>query len=215
MEGLHTFGVLNFSSYLLGTIFIVLLPGPNSLYVLAQALSQNRARAWAAAAGIVLGDTVLMILAALGSASLMSYAPGVYAIVRWLGALYLGFIGLQLLLSAYQKLQAKTPATSRSWAVNTPALRTALTLSLTNPKAIAFFISFFTQFVDPSYSQPALSFLILGVVLQIVSIAYLSCLIILGQKIATGLSLRPAIYSAVLGGTGLLFIAFAGHWLIQ
>ncbi len=215
MEGLHTFGVLNFSSYLLGTIFIVLLPGPNSLYVLAQALSQNRARAWAAAAGIVLGDTVLMILAALGSASLMSYAPGVYAIVRWLGALYLGFIGLQLLLSAYQKLQAKTPATSRSWAVNTPALRTALTLSLTNPKAIAFFISFFTQFVDPSYSQPALSFLILGVALQIVSIAYLSCLIILGQKIATGLSQRPAIYSAVLGSTGLLFIAFAGHWLIQ
>lgn len=215
MEGLHTFGVLNFSSYLLGTIFIVLLPGPNSLYVLAQALSQDRARAWAAATGIVLGDTVLMILAALGSASLMSYAPGVYAIVRSLGALYLGFIGLQLLLSAYQKLQAKTPATSRSWAVNTPALRTALTLSLTNPKAIAFFISFFTQFVDPSYSQPALSFLILGVVLQIVSIAYLSCLIILGQKIATGLSQRPAIYSAVLGGTGLLFIAFAGHWLIQ
>jgi leucine efflux protein len=215
MEGLHTFGVLNFSSYLLGTIFIVLLPGPNSLYVLAQALSQDRSRAWAAAGGIVIGDSVLMILAALGSASLMSYAPNIYAIVRWLGALYLGFVGLQLMWHAYQKLKIKTAASTPSWAATTPALRTALTLSLTNPKAIAFFISFFTQFVDPNYPTPAVSFLILGLVLQIISIAYLSCLIILGQKIARGLSQRPAIYSALLASTGLLFIAFAGHWLIQ
>jgi leucine efflux protein len=115
---------------------------------------------------------------------------------------------------AYQKLKIKTASTP-SWAATTPALRTALTLSLTNPKAIAFFISFFTQFVDPSYPQPAVSFLILGLVLQIISIAYLSSLILLGQKIAKGLSQRPAIYSVVLASTGLLFIAFAGHWLFQ
>jgi leucine efflux protein len=56
--------------------------------------------------------------------------------------------------------------------------RIALTISLLNPKAILFFISFFIQFVDPAYETPSLSFAILGVVVQICSQIYLAALII-------------------------------------
>src|SRR3546814_6995300 len=58
----------------------------------------------------------------------------------------------------------------------------ALTISLLNPKAILFFLSFFIQFVDRSYPYPALSFVVLGLIAQIASFAYLSTLILRSEE---------------------------------
>lgn len=63
--------------------------------------------------------------------------------------------------------------------------KTALSISLLNPKAILFFLSFFVQFVEPDYAYPALSFLILAVILQIISFSYLTALIFSGIKLST------------------------------
>ena len=57
-------------------------------------------------------------------------------------------------------------------------------ISLLNPKAILFFISFFIQFVDPGYAWPALSFLLLGLIAQVTSVLYLTALIFAGTFLA-------------------------------
>ena len=85
----------------------------------------------------------------------------------------------------------------------------ALALSLTNPKAIFFFISFFTQFVDPQFANPALSFLYLAIILQVISITYLGALIWAGETLAHGFERRPQLAAMLWLGVSILFIYFA------
>jgi len=86
--------------------------------------------------------------------------------------------------------------------------RTALLISLMNPKAILFFVSFFIQFVSPSYAYPALSFLVLGVIVQVCSITYLSALIWGGAGLAGYFGRRRKLSAASMGLVGLLFVGF-------
>ncbi|HRP98289.1 MAG TPA: LysE family transporter, partial [Rhodocyclaceae bacterium] len=86
--------------------------------------------------------------------------------------------------------------------------RTALVISLMNPKAILFFVSFFIQFVDPAYAHPGLSFAILAVIVQVCSAVYLSLLIFSGAYLAAQFRRRRRLAAGATGGVGALFIAF-------
>jgi leucine efflux protein len=77
-----------------------------------------------------------------------------------------------------------------------------------NPKAILFFVSFFIQFVSPDYPYPGLSFLILGIIVQVCSALYLSVLIFGGAHLAAQFRRRRRLSAAATGGVGGLFIGF-------
>ena len=69
------YGVTDIETYIIGTIFIVLLPGPNSLYVMSLASRRGAAAGYRGACGIFIGDAILMVLAATGAASLLQTTP--------------------------------------------------------------------------------------------------------------------------------------------
>lgn len=79
--------------------------------------------------------------------------------------------------------------------------RRALVVSLLNPKAILFFISFFVQFVDPSYAHPVLSFLTLGAWAQLFSFTYLSVLIFSGTFLAATFRRRKRLTAGLSAGS--------------
>ena len=81
-------------------------------------------------------------------------------------------------------------------------------ISLLNPKAILFFISFFVQFLDPTYAHPALSFLLLGGILQVCSALYLSALILGGTYLATQFRKRRRVSAGLTAGVGAIFVGF-------
>ena len=143
------YGIADPLTYILGTIVIVLLPGPNSLYVLSVA-SQSGVRAgYLGACGIFFGDTILMVLSAMGMASLLKTTPALFMVVKYAGAAYLCWMGINLLHSAWRLARTEgTIAISAPPAPLDPTrpFRTALLISLLNPKAILFFVSFFIQF---------------------------------------------------------------------
>lgn len=87
--------------------------------------------------------------------------------------------------------------------------RRALMVSIFNPKAILFLISFFVQFVDPDYAYPALSFLVLGTLLQLASFLYLSALIFGGTRLAAAFRRRKRLSATATSAAGLLFLGFA------
>jgi leucine efflux protein len=91
----------------------------------------------------------------------------------------------------------------------------ALLLSLTNPKAIFFFISFFTQFVDPDFLHPALGFFYLALVTQCISMTYLAILIGAGQHCLGLVKAHPLIAASLWLATGMLFIAFSLRLLLE
>ena len=203
------YGITDLTTFILGTIFIVLLPGPNSLYVMSVASRWGMGAGYRGACGIFVGDTILMILSATGVASLLQATPALFLVLKYAGAAYLSWLGLALLRAAWRTWRGHAlPGTSSAPADPTHPFKTALLISLMNPKAILFFISFFIQFVAPDYPHPALSFLILGIIVQICSALYLSILIFGGAHLAQQLRRRQRLSAAATGGVGGLFIGF-------
>jgi leucine efflux protein len=175
------FGITDLVTFLIGTIIIVLLPGPNSMYVMTAAARDGFKHGFAGALGIFTGDSILMVLSVAGVASLIQTTPVLFFILKYLGGGYLAWLGLGLLKNAYRRIEPAEldVTTGHLTHQHSRPFRTALTISLLNPKAILFFISFFIQFVDTAYDEPLLSFLILGILVQIVSQIYLATIICL------------------------------------
>lgn len=204
------FGITDLTTYIIGTIFIILLPGPNSLYVLSVAAKRGVRAGYLGAAAVVVGDTVLMVLAAAGVGTLLAAYPGVFTVIKYAGAAYLAWVGVQLIRGAVKKWRegsvSAVDETAHTDAAN--PFKRALVISLLNPKAMLFFVSFFIQFVDPAYPHPVLTFAILGGILQVISIAYLSALILAGTRVAATFRRRHRLTAVMTGGVGTLFIGF-------
>lgn len=207
------FGITDITTYIIGVVIVVLVPGPNSLFVLSVASRQGVATGYRAACGVFVGDLVLMVLTAVGMASLLRSQPGLFSVVKFVGAAYLAWLGVGMLRAALADwrrdveivlAEKPIPGTARP-------LTRALTISLLNPKAILFFVSFFIQFVDPAYAYPALSFAILGAIVQIASFLYLSSLIFVGHRLAAAFRARRRLAAGATGGVGALFLSFSAR----
>ncbi|WP_430640904.1 leucine efflux protein [Couchioplanes caeruleus] len=278
-------GITDFWTYVLGTVAIVLLPGPNSIFVLSVAAQRGVRAGYRAAGGVFLGDAVLMVLAAAGVASLLRTYPPVFMVVKYAGGAYLAWVGFGIIRGAWRKWRERGAATrdesgagrasdgipeaTSTAATSTAAtstgsmstaatgagaasasstedasaaaasasstvdagtedagtgdgrsgdavvgagmrrpFRRALVVSLLNPKAILFVVSFFIQFVDPGYAHPAVSFLILGAILQVFSFLYLSGLIFGGQFLAGQFRRRRRLSAMAATGIGAVFVGF-------
>ncbi|MFE1317710.1 leucine efflux protein LeuE [Kitasatospora phosalacinea] len=213
-------GVHDLATYVLGALAIVLLPGPNSLYVLSVAARRGVRTGYRAACGVFLGDLVLISLTALGAASLLRANPAVFAVVKFGGAAYLLWIGYGMLRAARQMWRERTPAgaPAEDAAAETTGerpFRRALVISLFNPKAILFLLSFFTQFVDPSYGTPVISFALLGGVLQAFSFLYLSLLIFTGTTLANAFRRRKRLSAGLTSSVAVLFAGFAAKLAVS
>ncbi|MFK4042682.1 leucine efflux protein LeuE [Nonomuraea wenchangensis] len=216
------FGITDFWAYVIGAFLIILLPGPNSIYVLSFAAQHGVRQGYRAAAGVFVGDTVLMFLAAAGAASLLRSNVVLFTVVKYAGAGYLAWIGFQMIRDAWRSWRAKdtgaVPAQAAEEAVEKAVekaaehrprpFRKALTISLLNPKAILFFVSFFVQFVDPAYPAPALSFLILGAVIQVFSFLYLTSLIFGGTFLAAQFRRHKRVSAGMTSCVGAVFLGF-------
>jgi leucine efflux protein len=209
------FGITDLTTYILGTIFIVLLPGPNSLYVLSVAAQRGVRTGYQGAFGIFLGDAILMTLSASGVAGLLRANPGLFFVFKYAGAAYLGWIGLQMLKKAVlgwrasHKVETALEAAAAAEVDSSHPFKRALIISLLNPKAILFFISFFIQFVDPHYPHPALTFLALGTIAEFFSALYLTAVILTGAKVANEFRKRKKLSASLSGGVGALFLGFS------
>ncbi|OOS05403.1 leucine efflux protein [Moraxella cuniculi DSM 21768] len=212
------FGITDFATYFVAVLVIIALPGPNSLYCLSVSASYGHSAGWRALAGILLGDTILMVATILGAGTLMRLYPEIFELVKIIGGVYLGYLGIRLLLAAYQGL---TNRQLPQETVPKPVGRQnyfyrSLGLSLTNPKAILFFLSFFVQFVNPNYDKPWLGFLILAMVLQAVSFSYLALLIYTGRALAEKFAKRRVLSAIMQAAAGVLFVGFGINlWLSQ
>lgn len=140
--------------------------------------------------------------------------PALFHGIKLAGGLYLAYIGWNLLRGAVKKWRMTPPATTSDGLEdkgNAPPhiFNRALLLSLTNPKAILFFLSFFVQFVDPAYPNPALSFFVLALILQLTSFIYLNLLVFAGHGLTQAFRRHIKTSAAAMGLVGVLFIGFA------
>ncbi|SNY15017.1 leucine efflux protein LeuE [Paractinoplanes atraurantiacus] len=201
-------GVTDFWTYVVGTVAIILLPGPNSIFVLSTAARRGVRAGYQAAAGVFLGDAVLMTLSAAGAASLLRAYPPLFMVIKYAGAAYLFWVGLGIVRGGIRRWRGKSSAAPSVIEEVRHPFRQAAVISLLNPKAILFFVSFFIQFVEPGYAHPVLPFLVLGAVVQLCSGLYLTALIFGGKFLAGQFQRRRRLAAGAAGGVGALFVGF-------
>lgn len=205
---LHDYGVLNLWTFLAGALFIVIIPGPNSLYVLRTGISRGIRAAYRGVAGVMLGDTLLIFLAWAGIAALIQTSPNIFIIVRYLGAFFLLWLGIKILWMTMR--QTPKSSADKVITIENYCLK-AFLLSITNPKSILFHVSFFIQFIDPAVTNTGFAFIFLGTVLQIISLSWLSILLLTGAALSRWFRGHKRVVKLANSLTGLLFISFAAR----
>ncbi|WP_417628691.1 LysE family translocator [Pararhodobacter aggregans] len=136
-------------AFVAASVVLLLIPGPTVLLILSYALSQGRRVALATVAGVTLGDFLAMSASLMGLGALVLASATLFTVLKWVGAVYLVYLGVQLWRSAGRGAAlgalAETTALPARAVFGHAAVVTAL-----NPKSIAFFVAFVPQFVDPA-----------------------------------------------------------------
>ena len=154
-----------FLPFLIATAILLATPGPTILLVLSYALAQGRGVALAVVAGVMLGDLLAMTASLLGLGVIFAVLALLFTVMKWAGALYLAWMGWQMIRSAGEASMKLASISSRS---HMTAFRDSALVTLLNPKSIGFFIAFVPQFIDtgapagPQFAVMIASFVGLG-----------------------------------------------------
>jgi threonine/homoserine/homoserine lactone efflux protein len=151
-----------FLIFISAALLLAIAPGPGMLYVLARALGGGRREGLLSALGTFLGGMVHVFAAAAGVSIILARSAIAFATVKYLGAAYLCFLGLRMILDANknEKNNDDVSTTDLPRAKN-PLWQGVLTEVL-NPKTALFFLSFIPQFVNRGQGHVFLQFILLG-----------------------------------------------------
>ncbi len=145
-------------AYVCATVLILIIPGPTIVLVISQAMAHGRKSVVPLALGVVSGDCTAMTLSVLGLGAVMTVSAVLFALLKWLGAVYLLYLGIKLWWADPEHVgmhRGEKDASPQS------LFKGAFVVTALNPKSIAFFVTFLPQFITPH--RPAFSqMLILG-----------------------------------------------------
>jgi threonine/homoserine/homoserine lactone efflux protein len=147
--------------FTVAALTLLVIPGPAVLYIVTRSVDQGRAAGLASVCGIHVGTLVHVAAAALGLSALLVSSATAYNTVRWVGAAYLVWLGVQRLLA---RDEPSGPLPDRAGARR--GLRRifaqGVVVNVLNPKTALFFFAFLPQFVDPSRGSVPFQMLVLG-----------------------------------------------------
>ncbi|WP_328471534.1 LysE family translocator [Actinoplanes sp. NBC_00393] len=142
------------------TVIATLSPGPDMLFVLSCGMRGGPRSGLLATAGLATSEVVHVAVAAAGLTALFTAVPQAFTVLRVAGAVYLAYLGIQMIRRRGATLLIAAPALS-----DRRAYLMGFLTNLTNPKMIAFSVAFLPQFVDPSLGPVGLQFAVLGAIL--------------------------------------------------
>lgn len=145
---------------------LIVVPGPAVLYVITRSLDQGRSAGLASVAGVSVGAYVHIIAAAIGLSALLTSSVIAFSVVKYAGAAYLIYLGLQKLFSA-PKLETNPKVASQPLK---KIFFEGVVVNVLNPKSALFFLAFLPQFIDASLGSVAAQSLILGSVFVLVAL---------------------------------------------
>ena len=154
MAGIHDYGL-----FILSAAILIVAPGQDTLYIVSRSIAQGRRIGVASALGVAAGTVVHSIAAALGLSAVLATSAIAFLAVKWIGALYLVYLGVRALLGASKVEMGAAPVGGANAA---KAFRQGLLTNILNPKVALFFLAFLPQFVDADAPGKTTAFLFLG-----------------------------------------------------
>lgn len=169
-------GIQNIGLFILAGWALNLTPGPDVFFQITQSLKQGARAGIAAMLGICAGCLVHVAAATLGVSALIAASSTAFTLLKWIGAAYLLYVGIQMLLAKAPlnaiDLRASDADKTRANSQNSPKnifIQGFWTNAL-NPKVALFFLAFLPQFISPNATEPQLAFLVLGLLFIVNSI---------------------------------------------
>ena len=149
--------------FLTAAVMLAIAPGPGMLYVLARSLAGGKREGVLSAVGTFLGGMVHVLAAALGVSIVLAKSAVAFATVKYVGAAYLCFLGVRMILDA----RKDSPLAELPGDISKPArnpLWQGVATEVLNPKTALFFLSFIPQFVNRGAGHVFLQFVTLGTI---------------------------------------------------
>ncbi|MFY8102463.1 MAG: LysE family transporter [Ramlibacter sp.] len=195
------FGVADYGAFVAAIILFLAIPGPGNLALITSTGKGGLRGGLAATLGVMAADQVLLWSAVAGIAALLVTYPAAFYAVQWLGAAYLAWLGLRMLLAK----SGDQPV------LNIKAghyFRQAGLITLLNPKAIVFYMAFFPLFVDPAHHQGLLTFGVMAATIAALTFAYGLIVVLLVYYLAERMRAQPWIGRLLEKAAGIFLIGF-------
>ncbi len=196
-------GIQDLWTFVAAVLVFLALPGPGTFTLLTATGRGGVRGGYTALAGLLLGDQILMWLAVAGVAALLKANPVVFHAVQYLGAAYLVWVGISLLREPREGAQ---PGGIRLQPGH--YFRQAILVSLLNPKAIIFYMAFLPLFIDPVRHQGLVTFAALAGLIFVLSLAYCSLLIGVGNLLRRRIIQHPRVGTWLKRVAGVFLIGF-------
>ncbi|WP_426341274.1 LysE family translocator [Pseudoduganella sp. S-14] len=217
------FGIHDLTLFVISGLLLNIMPGPDSLLIMARSATQGWRAGCAAALGVGAGTMLHIGAAALGLSALLATSATAFTVVKWVGAAYIAWCGICMLRARLKTSETSKPASDPLG--QTPPYRFAPMAALPyrkifaqgfltnvlNPKVALFFLAFVPQFIDADAANKPLAFLVLGCIFNFNGMLWCNSLAIFTAFASARLKVKPQVALWLNRATGSLFIALGAR----
>lgn len=191
--------------FLLASVVVIATPGQDMILVMSRSLSHGTRAGVITAAGVSIGLLGHTLLATLGLGALLRTSEWLFSALKFAGAAYLAWLGIQLLRTRGAQMAA---ASSVRHSPRRLFLAGALS-NISNPKIAVFFFAFLPQFVAPGASQPTLAVFVLGTLFAALTFLIKGPVAVFAGRLSSWFQARPQALAWLYRGSGLVMLGLA------
>ena len=198
------FGIENYYGFIVAGIILNLTPGADTMYILVRSIAQGRKAGFYSVLGISTGGLIHTILASLGLSILLAKSATAFAVVKYAGVAYLVYLGIKMLIDRNNAFNGDARVVEQ---IDLKKIyRQGVVTNVLNPKVALFFLAFLPQFINPSYAEGTLPFLLLGLTFLTTGTVWCLFLAYAASLITSTLRSNDRIGTLMQKVSGLIFI---------
>ncbi|WP_447043878.1 LysE family translocator [Vreelandella sp. H-I2] len=200
--------LFHWMTFLSTAVFLNLSPGPDIAYILGQTLRSGRRHGFAAMFGIWTGAALHVVMAAVGLSAILATSAIAFSIVKWVGAVYLIWLGIKMLLSRGDQFISVEKQVNKNLSC---VYWQGVLVSALNPKVAIFFLAFLPQFVVEGAGPAEAQLLLHGSLIIVVAAVIEPPLVMAGATLGALLKTKPRVGLWMDRSLGALFIALGAR----
>lgn len=206
------FGIHDLTLFVISGLLLNIMPGPDSLLIMARSATQGWRAGCAAALGIGAGTFVHIGAAAIGLSAVLATSATAFTVVKWVGAAYIVWCGIGMLRARLRRDGAEVHDAAAPQPLPLPRIfAQGFLTNVLNPKVALFFLAFVPQFIDADAANKPLAFLILGCIFNFNGMLWCNGLAIFTAFASAKLKVKPLAALWLNRVTGGLFIALGAR----
>ncbi|WP_099363263.1 LysE family translocator [Fredinandcohnia onubensis] len=197
----------NFYLFVLMCIFLIILPGPDTAIATKNTLTLGKSGGLKTALGTCCALLIHTSAAVFGLSAIIVKSALLFSIFKYVGAIYLIYLGVKTLWSLRRKEEAATvDVNAKSQFVHTSCFKQGFLTNILNPKVAVFFLTFLPQFVDPG-SHTFIPFLLMGITYTVLTAIWFFLYVLLINQVSAFMK-KPKSQKIIEGITGTVLVGF-------